>query len=90
VLRWDIYRVAAKAKWIGTVEAVEADAAIKDAAKEFNIVDRRTRSLSHSGSDRSLRPIGCAGTTKSPAPFSTRRPNCRSGLPSGLGARSAC
>ena len=42
VLRWDIYRVAAKAKWIGTVEAVEADAAIKDAAKEFNIVDRRT------------------------------------------------
>jgi hypothetical protein len=37
MLRWDIYRAAAK--WIGTVEAVDADAAIKDAAKEFNIED---------------------------------------------------
>jgi len=35
-LRWDIYRAAAKAKWIGTVET---DAAIKEAAKEFNIAD---------------------------------------------------
>jgi hypothetical protein len=25
MLRWDIYRAAAKAKWIGTVEAVDAD-----------------------------------------------------------------
>jgi hypothetical protein len=39
MLRWDIYRAAAKANWIGTVEAVDADAAIKDAAKEFNIED---------------------------------------------------
>jgi hypothetical protein len=39
MLRWDIYRTAAKAKWIGTVEAVDADAAIKDAAKEFNVED---------------------------------------------------
>ena len=38
-MRWDIYRAAAKAKWIGTVEAVDADAAIKDAAKEFNVED---------------------------------------------------
>jgi hypothetical protein len=37
--RWDIYRAAAKAKWIGTVEA--ADAAIKKAAKEFSIADMK-------------------------------------------------
>ena len=36
MLRWDVYRAAAKAKWIGTVDA---DAAINDAAKEFNIED---------------------------------------------------
>ena len=41
LMRWDIYRAAAKAKWIGTVEAVDADAAIKDAAKEFNIEDTK-------------------------------------------------
>jgi hypothetical protein len=37
--RWDIYRAAAKAKWIGTVEAVNVDAAIKKAAQEFNVQD---------------------------------------------------
>ena len=40
-MRWDIYRPTAKVKWIGTVEAVDADAAIKDAAKEFNIKDTK-------------------------------------------------
>jgi hypothetical protein len=33
--RWDIYRAAAKAKWLGTVEATDADAAIEEAVKEF-------------------------------------------------------
>jgi hypothetical protein len=32
--RWDIYRAAAKAKWIGTVEAADERAAI-EAAREF-------------------------------------------------------
>jgi hypothetical protein len=27
--RWDIYRAAAKAKWLGTVEAVDEDEAIE-------------------------------------------------------------
>src|SRR5260370_15960816 len=37
---WDIYlgRHAA-AKWIGTVEAADADAAIKEPAKKFNVQD---------------------------------------------------
>jgi hypothetical protein len=34
-LLWDIYRAASKAKWIGTIEAADADAAIEAAAKEF-------------------------------------------------------
>jgi hypothetical protein len=32
---------AAKAKWIGPVETNDADTAIKDAAKEFNIQDTK-------------------------------------------------
>ena len=40
-LRWDVYRAAAKAKWVGTVEAPTADAAIKAAAEEFNVSDAR-------------------------------------------------
>jgi hypothetical protein len=32
---WDIYKAASKAKWIGTVEAPDADARIEAAAKEF-------------------------------------------------------
>src|SRR5215470_7607341 len=39
--RWDIYRAAAKAKLIGTVEAADADAAIEIATKEFNIEDTK-------------------------------------------------
>ena len=39
--RWDIYRAAARARLIGTVEAPDADAAIKEAAKEFNIQDTK-------------------------------------------------
>jgi hypothetical protein len=35
VLSWDIYRAASKAKWIGTVESADADAAIEVAAIEF-------------------------------------------------------
>jgi len=34
-LRWDIYRAAAKAKWLGEVEATDEHAAIEAAAKEF-------------------------------------------------------
>jgi hypothetical protein len=41
MFRWDIYRAAAKAKWIGTVEAAEADAAIKEAAKQFDVQDTK-------------------------------------------------
>jgi hypothetical protein len=40
-MRWDIYRAAAKARWIGTVEATDADAAIEAAANEYNIADPR-------------------------------------------------
>jgi hypothetical protein len=35
LLWWDIYRAASEARWIGSVEAVDADAAIDAAAKEF-------------------------------------------------------
>ena len=35
LLRWDIYRAAAKAKWFGEVEATDVHAAIEAAAKEF-------------------------------------------------------
>jgi hypothetical protein len=35
--RWEIYRTASKAKWIDSVEAADADAAIEAAAKEFKI-----------------------------------------------------
>ena len=34
-LSWDIYRAASKAKWIGSVEAADAHAAIEAAAEEF-------------------------------------------------------
>jgi len=37
MLRWDIYKAAAKAKWIGQVEAPTADIAIREAAKEFGM-----------------------------------------------------
>jgi hypothetical protein len=33
---WDVYRAASKARWIGSVEAADTDAAIGPAAKEFN------------------------------------------------------
>jgi hypothetical protein len=39
--RWDIYRAAVKAKLVGTVEAPDADTAIKVAAKEYNVADPR-------------------------------------------------
>jgi hypothetical protein len=32
---WDIYKVAKKAVWLGTVEAPDNSAAIEKAAKEF-------------------------------------------------------
>lgn len=37
--RWDIYRAAAKAKLIGTVEAADADTAIEEAVKQFDVRD---------------------------------------------------
>ena len=39
--RRDIYRASAKARLIGTVEAPDAEAAIKVAAKEYNLPDPR-------------------------------------------------
>jgi hypothetical protein len=39
--RWDIYRAAAKARLIGTVEAPDAEAAIKVAAHEYKVPDPR-------------------------------------------------
>jgi hypothetical protein len=39
--RWDIYHAAARAKWIGTVEAVDAEAPIREAAKEFDVQDTK-------------------------------------------------
>jgi hypothetical protein len=38
---WDIYRAASKARWIGSVEAADADAAIEAAAQEFKTDARR-------------------------------------------------
>jgi hypothetical protein len=39
---WDIYQARlTPAKWIGTVQAVDADTAINDAAKEFNVEDTK-------------------------------------------------
>ena len=39
LLRWDIYRAAAKARLLGTVEAADADEAIAVAVKEFQAKD---------------------------------------------------
>ncbi len=40
---WHIYLAArSPAKWIGTIEAVDADAAIAEAAKLFDINDPQT------------------------------------------------
>jgi len=41
LLSWEIYRAASKAKWIGTIEAADADAAIEAAAKEFKTDARK-------------------------------------------------
>ena len=38
---WDAYKVASKAVLLGTVEAVDADAAREAAAKEFKVDVRR-------------------------------------------------
>jgi hypothetical protein len=39
---WDIYLAQhSPAKWIGTVEAVDKDAAIEEAAELFKVSDRR-------------------------------------------------
>jgi hypothetical protein len=35
LLRWDIYKAAAKARWIGIVEAIDEREAIEKAAEEF-------------------------------------------------------
>jgi hypothetical protein len=75
MLRWTFTALPPR-QWIGTVDA---DAAIKDAAKEFNIEDPKKlfavprRATVHYGRS------GAQATTKSPAPFS--RPSCGSGHP---------
>ena len=35
---WDIFKAAAKARPLGTVEAADADEAIEKAAKEFKVI----------------------------------------------------
>ena len=35
---WTIYKIAAKAKWLGTVEAPDAATAIEKAAAEFKLI----------------------------------------------------
>ena len=37
LLRWDIYRAAAKARLLGNIEAADADEAIAVAVKEFQV-----------------------------------------------------
>jgi hypothetical protein len=44
---WNIYRVDGKAKWIGSVKAANADAAIEAAAKEFTTDPRRLFAVRH-------------------------------------------
>jgi Ser/Thr protein kinase RdoA (MazF antagonist) len=40
---WDIYLARhTPAKWLGTVEAVDADAAIEQAVKQFDVRDPKT------------------------------------------------
>jgi hypothetical protein len=34
---WDVYKIAKKAVWIGTVEAPDKQAAVEKAAQEFKI-----------------------------------------------------
>jgi hypothetical protein len=89
MLRWDIYRAAAKAKWIGTVEAVDADAAIKDAAKEFNIEDPKKLFAV----PQRKRPFTTADRVRRLRQNHPHRSLGRAGgaaILSGLGARSAC
>src|SRR5260221_10014668 len=55
LLRWDIYRAAAKARLLGTVEAKDAEGAIAEAAKQFGgqgpqAVDCGEAGLAHSAS----------------------------------------
>src|SRR5262249_35524956 len=44
---WNIYRTDGKAKWIGTVKAANADAAIEAAAKEFATDAQRLFAVRH-------------------------------------------
>jgi hypothetical protein len=46
LLQWEIYLArSTPAKYIGTVEAADADAAIKAAIKEFNIAEPQASRL---------------------------------------------
>jgi hypothetical protein len=44
---WNIYRADGKAKWVGTVKAETADAAIEAAAKEFNTDAQKLFAVRH-------------------------------------------
>jgi hypothetical protein len=44
---WNIYRADGKAKWVGTVKAATADAAIEAAANEFKTDARRLFAVRH-------------------------------------------
>jgi hypothetical protein len=35
LMSWDIYKIAKKAMWLGTVEALDNQAAVEKAAQEF-------------------------------------------------------
>ena len=40
-ITWEIHKIAKNQVWVGVVEAVDADAAIEAAAKEFKLDARR-------------------------------------------------
>lgn len=44
---WNIYRIDGKSKWIGSVKAADADAAIEAAAKEFATDPHRLFAVRH-------------------------------------------
>jgi hypothetical protein len=44
---WNTYRADGKAKWVGTVKAATAEAAIEAAAREFNTDARRLFAVRH-------------------------------------------
>jgi hypothetical protein len=44
-IRWGIYKIAAKAVWLGTVEAADETAAIEKSAAEFKVPANRLMAI---------------------------------------------